>query len=78
VAGGAAASAAVASDAKAAARVATAQGYRTGLAVLDLRSGQYVGAGDDTGQFASESVVKVMIATELLATGGVQLHRVRR
>jgi hypothetical protein len=31
------ASAAVASDAKAAARVATAQGYRTGVAVLDTR-----------------------------------------
>jgi hypothetical protein len=52
-----------------AATTATGQGYRTGVAVLDLNTGQYYGAGEDTGSFASESVVKVMIATELLATG---------
>ncbi len=50
-------------------RPPAADGYRTGIAVLDLSTGEYVGAGDDTGSFASESVVKVMIATELLATG---------
>lgn len=59
----------VVSDAKAAAHVADAQGYRTGVAVLDLRTGGYAGGGDDTAPFASESVAKVLIATELLASG---------
>jgi len=53
----------------AAAAVATGQGYRTGVAVLDLKTGAYYGAGGDTESFASESVVKVLIAAELLATG---------
>jgi hypothetical protein len=52
--------------------VAAAKGYRTGIAVLDLDTGEYSGAGDDTGLFPSESVAKVLIATELLLTG--QMH----
>lgn len=64
-----ASAAGLASDVRAAASAATSQGYRTGVAVLDLRTGQYTGAGEDTAPFASESVVKVMIATQLLATG---------
>jgi hypothetical protein len=63
------AQAAVATDAEDAAQVATAAGYRTGVAVLDLETGTYTGAGEDTATFASESVVKVLIATELLLTG---------
>jgi hypothetical protein len=63
------ASAGVMTSAQEAAAEAGAQGYRTGIAVLDLRTGQYTGAGQDTAPFASESVVKVLIATELLATG---------
>jgi hypothetical protein len=58
-----------ASAATAAAALATSQGYRTGIGVLDLQTGQYAGAGADTEWFASESVVKVMIAARLLATG---------
>jgi hypothetical protein len=56
-------------DVQAAAQVATDQGYRTGVATLNLRTGEYLGAGADTAPFASESVAKVLIATELLATG---------
>jgi hypothetical protein len=63
------ASAGMLTAAQSAAAEATAQGYRTGVAVLDLRTGEYTGAGDDTASFASESVVKVLIAAELLATG---------
>jgi hypothetical protein len=65
----AAAPTSLASSATAAAALATSQGYRTGIAVLDLQTGRYTGAGEDTEQFASESVVKVMIAARLLATG---------
>jgi len=64
-----AASADPATDVQAAAQVATAQGYRTGVAVLDLGTGAYYGAGEDAADFASESVVKVLIATELLLDG---------
>jgi hypothetical protein len=56
-------------DAQSAAQLATADGYRTGIAVLNLQTGQYTGAGEDTGSFASESVAKVLIATELLLSG---------
>jgi predicted thioesterase len=59
----------LASAATAAAALATSQGYRTGIGVLDLQTGQYTGAAEDTQWFASESVVKVMIAARLLATG---------
>ncbi len=63
------AAATITTDAQAAAQVATSAGYRTGIAVLDLSTGSYSGGGDDTGSFASESVAKILIATELLATG---------
>jgi hypothetical protein len=56
-------------EAQQAAQLAAAQGYRTGVAVLDLATGDYSGAGDDAGLFPSESVAKVLIATELLLTG---------
>ena len=56
-------------EAEQAAQLAAAQGYRTGVAVLDLTSGDYSAAGDDAGLFPSESVAKVLIATELLLTG---------
>lgn len=63
------AAAATVPDAQQAAQLAAAQGYRTGVAVLDLDTGEYSGAGDDAGLFPSESVAKVLIATELLLTG---------
>jgi hypothetical protein len=37
--------------------------------VLDLTTGRYSGAGEDTTAFPSESVVKVLIAVRLLLTG---------
>lgn len=64
-----AAQATIATDEQSAAQIATAAGYRTGVAVLDLKTGAYYGAGQDTASFASESVAKVFIATELLLTG---------
>jgi len=53
---------------KAAARTATSRGYRTGVAVVDTTTGTLWAAGDYDDLFASESVVKVFIATRLLAT----------
>jgi hypothetical protein len=44
-------------------------GLRVGLAVLDTESGTCVTAGDTDGEFATASVVKVMIAAYLLQTG---------
>lgn len=64
-----ASSTSTADAARSAAQLATGQGYRTGIAVLDLRTGAYAGAGEDTATFPSESVVKVMIAARLLLTG---------
>lgn len=55
--------------AQSAAQAAVTRGYRTGVAVLDLSTGTYAGAGADTAPFASESVVKVMIVSRLLLTG---------
>lgn len=52
-----------------AARYARSQGYHIGIAVYDTRSGRVYGGGDDRGTFASESVVKTMIATRLLVQG---------
>ncbi|MCU1613498.1 MAG: hypothetical protein JWO98_1038, partial [Frankiales bacterium] len=59
----------VGAETQAAAQVATAGGYRTGVAVLDLATGAYSGAGDDSRPFASESVAKAFIATQLLLSG---------
>jgi hypothetical protein len=41
-------------------------GYRTGIAVLDTVTGKFWGAGSYASAFGSESVVKTMIATEIL------------
>ncbi len=54
---------------QAAADYATARGYRVGLAVLDTRTGKLWGASEHASLFASESVVKVFIATRLLLAG---------
>jgi hypothetical protein len=56
-------------DVAAAASYAASHQARTGVAVLDLQTGAYYGAGDATGLFGSASVMKVFIAIELLATG---------
>jgi hypothetical protein len=47
-------------------------GYTVGIAVLDTRTGHLYGSGRYNGVFASESVVKVFIATRLLVSG--QMH----
>jgi hypothetical protein len=47
-------------------------GYHIGIAVLDTGTGRLYGSGDYEGTFASESIVKVFIATRLLVTG--QMH----
>jgi hypothetical protein len=47
---------------------ATSRGYRAGVAVVDTTTGKLWAAGDYDDKFASESVVKVFIATRLLAT----------
>ncbi|MDQ1742056.1 MAG: hypothetical protein QOE23_395 [Pseudonocardiales bacterium] len=54
---------------QAAADYATSRGYRVGLAVLDTRTGKLWGASEHASLFASESVVKVFIATRLLLAG---------
>ena len=52
-----------------AARYEESHNLRTGIAVLDTKSGAFYGAGDYTGYFGSASVVKALIATKILATG---------
>ena len=54
---------------KAAAGYATSRGYQAGVAVVDTTTGKLWAAGDYDRLFAAESVVKVFIATRLLATG---------
>src|SRR4051794_31008168 len=53
----------------AAARYARARGYHIGIAVYDTKTGSLAQAGYARGTFASESVVKVFIATRLLVEG---------
>jgi hypothetical protein len=53
----------------AAAGFARSQGFHVGIAVYDTKTNRTYGSGDDTGPFASESVVKAMIATRLLVQG---------
>ena len=53
---------------KAAVRSATSRGYQAGVAVVDTTTGTLWAAGDYDDLFAAESVVKVFIATRLLAT----------
>lgn len=62
----------------AAASYARSQGFHIGIAVFDTRTGETYGGGDATGSFASESIVKAMIATRLLVQGrmtGSTAHR---
>jgi hypothetical protein len=54
---------------KSAASYASAQGYHVGISVYDTTNGAVMGAGDYTGTYASESLIKVFIATRLLLTG---------
>ena len=49
-----------------AAAYAKQAGYHVGIAVLDTRTGKLRGSGDWRGIFASESLIKVFIATRLL------------
>jgi hypothetical protein len=48
---------------------ANAHGYRSSIGVLDTQTGSFAGAGDYNSSYASESVMKVFIATRLLLTG---------
>jgi len=48
---------------------ANAHGYRSSIGVLDTQTGTFAGAGDYNSSYASESVMKVFIATRLLLTG---------
>jgi len=63
---------------QAAAGYARSQGFHIGIAVYDTHTKQVYGSGDDTGRFASESVIKVMIANRLIVQGrmsGATAHR---
>ena len=53
---------------RAAVRSATSRGYQAGVAVVDTSTGKLWAAGDYNDLFASESVVKVFIATRLLVS----------
>ncbi|MCW2521874.1 MAG: Lipoprotein LppW, partial [Frankiales bacterium] len=55
--------------ANSAANFIASRGERGAVAVVDRTTGAYVAAGDSRGMFASASVVKVFIATRLLAEG---------
>lgn len=59
----------VTSNAKRSVAYATARGESAAVAVLDTRTGKFYGAGPYRAKFASESVVKVFIATRLLLAG---------
>lgn len=48
---------------------ATSRGERASVAVEDTTTGAYTAAGDADGQYSSASVVKVLMATDLLLTG---------
>ena len=56
----------------AAAQYAGQHGFEVAVGVYDQQTGRYYGGGDDYGLFASESVVKVLIAARLVASG--QMH----
>jgi hypothetical protein len=59
----------VTTNARRAVAYANARGERAAVAVLDTRTGKFYGAGPYNRQLATESVVKVFIATRLLLTG---------
>ena len=50
---------------------ARAHGWRSGIAILDLQTGDVVEAGDSQGYFHSMSTVKLLIAARLLASGAI-------
>jgi hypothetical protein len=62
------ADAAVTTAATSAVNYAKARGYRSSIGVLDTQSDTFWGAGDYNSAYASESVMKVFIATRLLLT----------
>lgn len=62
------AQAGVASNAANAVNYASAHGYRSAIGVMDTQTGTFWGGGSYNSQFASESVMKVFIATRLLMT----------
>ena len=55
----------------AAAELGEQQGLRSAVAVVDVRTGACVLAGDDGDSFATASVVKVMVAARLLVDGAM-------
>ena len=63
------AAASVATQASNAVNYARQHGYRSSVAVIDTQTGKFTGAGDYNSYYASESLVKVFIATRLLMTG---------
>ncbi|WP_116112146.1 serine hydrolase [Austwickia chelonae] len=48
---------------------ATSQGWRSGIAVVDLETGQTTLAGDARGYFRAESTMKLFLASRLLVEG---------
>ncbi|UZJ25894.1 hypothetical protein RHODO2019_05525 [Rhodococcus antarcticus] len=67
----AAAAGAAPDDVAAAVAYAHQQGYRSAVAVLDMNSGGYWTAGDPDATYSSESLIKLFIATRLLADGNM-------
>lgn len=63
------ASASISSNAANAVNYASQHGYRSSIGVVDTKTGAFSGAGDYDSAYASESVMKVFIATRLLMTG---------
>src|SRR4051794_11012797 len=61
--------ASTAANAANAVNYARSHGYRSSIGVLDTQTGSFAGAGDYNSTYASESVMKVFIATRLLLTG---------
>jgi phage baseplate assembly protein gpV len=68
VVGSTSAQATVAGNAGSAVSYAHGHGYRSSIGVLDTQTGAFWGAGDYNSAYASESVMKVFIATRLLLT----------
>lgn len=63
------ASASISGNAASAVNYASQHGYRSSIGVVDIQTGAFSGAGDYNSAYASESVMKVFIATRLLMTG---------
>ena len=55
--------------ADAAAAYAVRAGWQTGIAIVDLRTGQITTAGAATTHFPAESTIKLLLAAHLLAAG---------